>query len=98
MRLPENLEQQSRQDIQALERAQTMRCIASLERIGRRIGKKKDAFEGKADMLAMLLSKRFGPLGEDTRVRLERANAAQLQRWAERVLDATILGEVLDEP
>jgi hypothetical protein len=28
---------------------------------------------------------------------MKKADAAQLQRWAERVLDATILSEVLNE-
>jgi len=101
MRLPENLEQQLWQDIQDHEGARKMRYITSVERIGRRIGwqegKQEGALEGKADMLAMLLSKRFGPLSDDTRARLQRAGAAQLQRWAERVLDADSLSDVLDE-
>jgi len=105
MRLPENLEQQLWQDIQALEGAQTMRYITSVERIGRRIGweegqlagKQEGKQEGEVALLAMLLSQRFGPLSEDTRAHLEQADAAQLERWAKRLLDAASLAEVFDE-
>ncbi|MBK1633601.1 hypothetical protein CKO31_23220 [Thiohalocapsa halophila] len=105
MRLPENLEQQLWQDIQALEGAQAMRYITSVERIGRRIGwkdgqlagKQEGKQEGQAALLVMLLSQRFGPLSEDTRARLEQADAAQLERWAKRLLDAATLAEVFDE-
>ncbi|MBK1633604.1 cytosolic protein [Thiohalocapsa halophila] len=113
MRLPENLEQQLWQDIQALEGAQAMRYITSVERIGRRIGwkdgqlagkqegkqegKREGKQEGQAALLVMLLSQRFGPLSEDTRARLEQADAAQLERWAKRLLDAATLAEVFDE-
>ena len=86
-----------------------MRYITSVERIGRRIGwkdgqlagkqegKREGKQEGQAALLLMLLSQRFGPLSEDTRARLEQADAAQLERWAKRLLDAATLAEVFDE-
>jgi len=49
MRLPENLEQQLWQDIHALEGAQTMRYITSVERIGRRIGWREGHLAGKQE-------------------------------------------------
>ncbi|MBK1633606.1 hypothetical protein CKO31_23245 [Thiohalocapsa halophila] len=95
--LPENLERQLWRDIQALKGAQAMRYITSVERIGRRIGWEEGKQEGEAALLVMLLSQRFGPLSEDTRARLEQADAAQLERWARRLLDAATLAEVFDE-
>ena len=78
-----------------------MRYITSVERIGRRIGWKDGQLagkqEGEAALLVMLLSQRFGPLSDDTRARLEQADAAQLERWAKRLLDAATLAEVFDE-
>lgn len=105
MRLPENLEQQLWQDIHALEGAQTMRYITSVERIGRRIGWREGHLagertgkrEGRAALLAMQLSERFGPLDDDARARLDHADITLLERWAKRLLHAATLADVFDE-
>ncbi len=50
--------------------------------------------QGEAALLERLLIKRFGPLSETTRSRLENASLEQLEGWADRVLDAATLDEV----
>ncbi|MDR0634970.1 MAG: DUF4351 domain-containing protein [Azoarcus sp.] len=49
-------------------------------------------------MLVRLLSRRFGPLPEWARERLRRADVAQLETWADAVLDAATLAEVVGTP
>ena len=46
--------------------------------------------------LARLLPKRFGPLDEQTSVRLKAATLDQLDIWADRILDAPTLQAVFD--
>lgn len=50
--------------------------------------------EGEAVVLLRLLTRRFGPLGEATTERVRRASSAQLEQWAENILDARDLDEV----
>jgi hypothetical protein len=52
--------------------------------------------QGERGMLLRLLRKRFGnQVGADTERRLETASADQIERWAERMLSATTLAEIL---
>jgi predicted transposase/invertase (TIGR01784 family) len=51
--------------------------------------------EGKAELLLKLLTLRFGPLCAADRTRVESAGEAALDTWAERVLTAPTLDEVL---
>ncbi|MDR2452489.1 MAG: DUF4351 domain-containing protein [Candidatus Accumulibacter sp.] len=48
--------------------------------------------------LARQLSRRYGPLPEWARERLRRADAAQREAWADAVLDAASLAEVVGAP
>lgn len=57
---------------------------------GRKIGR----VEGECSLLERQLVKRFGPLGDDLRARLQSASSEQLETWGERVLDTTSLREV----
>ena len=52
--------------------------------------------QGRAEVLARLLRRRFGLLPPDIVARLHQASAAELDTWAENVLDAKTLDEVLD--
>ena len=61
-------------------------------------GRAEGRTEGEAAMLVRLLSRRFGPLPEWARERLRRADVAQLETWADAVLDATTLAEVVGAP
>ncbi len=53
--------------------------------------------QGKVALLERMLSKRFGPLNESTRSRLNNATLLQLEDWAERLLDAPTLKDVFEE-
>ena len=57
---------------------------------GRQIGR----LEGESTLLERLLAKRFGPLDDDLRARLQAASSEQLETWAERLLDAANLSDV----
>ena len=90
MRLPVGLEHQMRQDIMDLEGGHLMPYVSSIERLGREIGRQ----EGKSELLAQQLTKRFGPLAADVHERLQGASNAQLNKWAMRLLDAPTLDAV----
>ena len=47
-------------------------------------------------MLTRFLPKRFGPLDEATRERLQKAEVEQLEAWSDRVLDAESIEEVFE--
>lgn len=44
-----------------------------------------------------LIKKRFGPISRSTHARLTGATEAQLQPWADRILDAHSLAEVFSD-
>jgi len=52
--------------------------------------------EGEAELLLLLLERRFGPLSEATRQRVAKADAETLLVWGGRILDAKTLAEVWD--
>jgi len=60
-------------------------------------GRLEGRLEGEAAVLERQLVKRFGPLGDDTRARLNTATLDQLERWAERILDAPALAAVFED-
>ena len=47
-------------------------------------------------MLTRFLTKRFGPLDEVTRERLQNAEVGQIEAWSDRVLDAESIEEVFE--
>ena len=57
-------------------------------------GEIKGKLEGEAAVLARLLNKRFGPLDDSTRARLNTATLEQLEHWTDRILDATSVDQV----
>jgi predicted transposase YdaD len=68
---------------------------------GRMRGWEEGREEGRGEseaVLARLLTRRFGPLPEWARERLHRADAAQREAWADAVLDAASLTEVVGAP
>lgn len=58
------------------------------------IGEAKGIAIGEASMLWRQLERKFGPLGDDVRTRVQEAPAHELERWGERILSATSLAEV----
>ncbi|WP_438014445.1 DUF4351 domain-containing protein [Sorangium sp. So ce315] len=65
---------------------------------GRDLGRQEGRREGERTMLMRLLRARFGELPDAAVARIEAAETAVLEHWAERVLSANTLAEVLDEP
>jgi hypothetical protein len=51
---------------------------------------------GERQLLVRLLSRRFGPLPDHTARRIEAASRGELELWAERVLTASSLDEVIE--
>ena len=58
-------------------------------------GRAEGKAEGKAELLAKLMRLKFGPLPARVRERLRRASAEELDRWAERILTAASIDDVL---
>jgi hypothetical protein len=63
---------------------------------GRKEGRKEGHEEGQRRMLLKLLDARFGRLPDVTVARVNAAPLADLETWAERVLTAPTLADVLD--
>ena len=59
---------------------------------GREEGRRQEAIA----MLTRFLTKRFGPLDEVTRERLQKAEVEQIEAWSDRVLDAQSIEEVFE--
>ncbi|WP_437275390.1 DUF4351 domain-containing protein [Sorangium sp. So ce375] len=62
------------------------------------LGRDQGRREGERAVLLRLLRARFGELPEAAIARVEGAEIAAIEQWAERVLSAKTLAEVLDEP
>ena len=113
MRLPEELETELWHDIESIEGERKVKYVTSVERLaikrgieqgleqGLQQGLARGRMEGRAEGIAVLLSRqlnrRFGPLSAATTDRLAKAAPDQLERWAERVLDAATLDDVFAE-
>ena len=61
---------------------------------GRMEGRVEGRVEGEALMLQRQITRRFGPLSQDTLDRLKTATAAQLETWGLNLLDASTLEDV----
>ena len=59
------------------------------------VGEARGELHGRRVMLRKLLTRRFGALPEAARARLDAADVVTLDTWAERVLTAATLDEVL---
>jgi predicted transposase/invertase (TIGR01784 family) len=79
------------------EQRQDMASIADqLVEKGIKKGIEKGIEKGERGIVLRLLERRFGPLPVDTVERIERAVPGDLERWADRVLTAATLREVLE--
>ena len=94
MRLPDDLDQQFRNDVHALERREAMPYINNFERAGRKIGRQEGLQEGRSTLLAAMLTKRFGALDPAVMARLAAADAERLSTWGLNLVDARTLDEV----
>jgi len=60
--------------------------------------KREGRQEGAAKLLVRQLSHRFGPLPKWAETRVSKAKAAQLEKWADAIFDASNLTEVIGAP
>lgn len=61
---------------------------------GLRKGLREGFREGEARLLLHLLASRFGDLPQGVRMRVQQADVSQLERWADRLLDASTLEDL----
>jgi hypothetical protein len=61
---------------------------------GREQGERKGRHLGEVNLLRRLLERRFGRLPSWVDERLEQASEAELEHWADRVLECATLDEV----
>jgi hypothetical protein len=62
---------------------------------GREQGREQGLAQGQRALVLRLLDRRFGPLDEGTRARVEQAAVQDLERWAEQLLTAATLEDAL---
>jgi hypothetical protein len=62
---------------------------------GREQGQEQGRLEGERTLLLKQLTRRFGPLPDHVLARVQQAGTAALERWAERILSAPSLEDVL---
>ena len=70
------------------------RNMAGLRERKRQEGRQEGKQEGELAILSRLLERRFGPLGPAVTERLKKANAAEVERWADNFVNARTLDEV----
>lgn len=61
-------------------------------------GVKEGRKEGERNLLLRQLRARFGELPDAALARIEAAEDADLERWADRILTAQTIADVLDDP
>ena len=75
-----------------------MPYITSIERMGLerglQQGRQEGRQQGEAAVLRRQLTRRFGPLPTWVEARLTQASLPELERWADRILEASQLDEV----
>jgi predicted transposase YdaD len=67
-------------------------------REGEQKGRLEGRLEGEVKLLLRQLHRRFDPLPEWVETRVRAANAAQLETWADALLDAGKLADVFGAP
>ena len=70
--------------------------LATAKREGLERGLEQGLEHGQRALVRRQLEKKFGPLDEETHARLDAANHATLEQYADRILTAASLSEVLD--
>ena len=97
-----SLSDAARKGLQAMDPAKyvyqsefALRYIAQGRAEGKAEGKAEGELHGQAAILIKLLALKFGPLTAEATDRVQQASAEQLDRWAERLLNATSLDDLL---
>jgi len=69
--------------------------VTSVERLAIERGMQQGIVKGEGAVLRRVLARRFSPLPQPVLERLDRADSHQLETWADRVIDAKNLDEIL---
>ena len=69
--------------------------VLQREREGEARGEAQGAVRGEANLLGRMLERRFGPLPDWARRRIESADTVTLETWGLRLIDAASLEDVL---
>ncbi|MDX9722742.1 MAG: DUF4351 domain-containing protein [Myxococcota bacterium] len=93
--LPEDLETSFWDSLSAHEEEQQMPYLAKFERKAIQKGIEEGIEKGQRGVVRRLLTRRFGALPTWAQERLDQGSAAQLELWAERILDEETLEAVL---
>lgn len=95
LRLPEDLEQLFKQQVEQLEGERQMRYMTSIERIAKKEGREEGREEGAARLLLRLLQHRFGEVSEDVRLRLFALTISQAEAMVNHALTAGALADFI---
>jgi len=74
-----------------------MSTAEKLKREGRAEGLAEGLTQGRAETILRMLQKRFGAVPEDVAVRVHTGSPADLDRWTDRILDATSLADLFTD-
>ncbi len=99
MALPEELEQEVWEEIQAYEREQRMPYISSVERIGLTKGLQQGLEQGRQQALRILLrlmEGRFGSIPSSLQAQLQALSVVQLEELVDTVLAADSLEQLAE--
>lgn len=91
--LPEEADREVWRTIEALEEEKKMQYLTSVERIGRADGR----LEGTRDLIRRMAERRFGPLPKPIEQRVADADQAALENFADRLITATTIEDLLAE-
>jgi len=95
--LPEDEVDTFWQEVEAYEQEKKMPYVTSVERKSFGEGKLEGKAEGSSSIFILLLEKRFGKIPPDILSQMEQADAAQIEAWSLRLLDAATLEEVFKD-
>lgn len=71
-----------------------MSTAEKLKREGRAEGLAEGLTKGRAETILRMLQRRFGTVPEDLAVRVHTGSPADLDRWTDRILDASSLADL----
>jgi hypothetical protein len=92
--LPPELEERFQDDLKQFEAELNMPYVTNIERRGIEQGIQQGLLQGEASVLRRQLARRFASLPAWVDERLEHAKQKELERWADRILDARRLEDV----
>ena len=98
LKLPKDEEALFQEDLRRIEEELAMPYVTAIERMGEERGREQGILEGRrqgeVEILKRQMSRQYGPLPGWAEERLAKASVDDLEQWADRVLEASSIGEV----